>query len=222
MKQMMTLPLWSYQFERGSAIKISSREEVEAKIVSQALKDRDFKARLIENPVKILLDLYGIDAGMKVQVVEEVKDEYIMVLPANPYADLSSVELENFMDVSLDDIAKWVIGNQGANILSVEDNLKVVLKAWTDVKFKNDLIKHPKKIIEESTKARFAEEVEIRVLEETSDILYMVIPYLPDTFEESDQMARESLNLNLFVGSHRFTHFTTCLIVQTFSCGCRF
>lgn len=59
---------------------------------------------------------------------------------------------------------------------------KVVAKAWSDASFKEKLFKDPKTVLEEQG-VTVPEGLEIKVVEQTSKLVYVVIPFKPDDAE---------------------------------------
>jgi hypothetical protein len=68
-------------------------------IVDRAMRDPDFRTRLLENPREAVLEALGtsIPAGTSIRVVEEQPGEVILVIPARsiePGTGLSDEDLE--------------------------------------------------------------------------------------------------------------------------------
>jgi hypothetical protein len=56
---------------------------------------------------------------------------------------------------------------------------EIIAKAWEDEQFRQELISNPKKAIAKTLGAKLAENLEIRVVQETPDNLYLVLPLKP-------------------------------------------
>ena len=70
---------------------ISTRNELEGRIIAKAWRDPKYKARLIKDPKGVLAEeLKAVDPSidlpkdLKVDVHQETKDQYHLVLPRNP------------------------------------------------------------------------------------------------------------------------------------------
>lgn len=53
---------------------------------------------------------------------------------------------------------------------------EIIAKAWEDERFKQELISNPKEAIAKTLGAKLAETLEIRVVQETPNNLYLVLP----------------------------------------------
>jgi ferritin-like protein len=65
--------------------------------------------------------------------------------------------------------------------VSNEQNLKdqIIEKAWTDAEFKSKLLADPKSAIKDAFGVDIPEDVQVDVLEETSNKYYLVLPQNP-------------------------------------------
>ncbi len=57
---------------------------------------------------------------------------------------------------------------------------EIIAKAWEDEQFRQELISNPKEAIAKTLGAKLAENLEIRVVQETPNNLYLVLPVKPD------------------------------------------
>ena len=74
-----------------------------------------------------------------------------------------------------------------------EFEANLITKAWQDEAFKQQLMSNPVAVYEEELGRKASDNVEIKVLEETSDITYLVIPQKPETSEELSEEALEAV-----------------------------
>ncbi|WP_437718446.1 NHLP leader peptide family RiPP precursor [Sorangium sp. So ce448] len=58
----------------------------------------------------------------------------------------------------------------------------IVSRVWKDEGYKQRLLKDPKAVLAEELGTQISEKVEVRVLEETPNVRYLVIPYSKDRF----------------------------------------
>ncbi|MEK3882321.1 NHLP leader peptide family RiPP precursor [Paenibacillus sp. PL2-23] len=56
---------------------------------------------------------------------------------------------------------------------------QIIEKAWTDSEFKAKLLADPKGAIEEAFGVKVPDEINLKVLEETNDTFYLVLPQKP-------------------------------------------
>lgn len=63
---------------------------------------------------------------------------------------------------------------------------KLIEKAWTDEKFRSELIATPKEVIERLIGQGLPQNLKIEVVEETADTLYLRIPVSPDELSDTE------------------------------------
>lgn len=63
---------------------------------------------------------------------------------------------------------------------------KLVKKAWEDSAFKNELLSNPKAAIQNELEIVIPENIEIRVVEETTSTFYIVLPAAPVDIEDTE------------------------------------
>ncbi len=63
----------------------------------------------------------------------------------------------------------------------------VIAKAWKDDKFKKDLISNPKAVISKEFGVQIPDNVNVKVLEENANNLYIILPEKPVTGQLSDE-----------------------------------
>lgn len=75
----------------------------------------------------------------------------------------------------------------------------IIAKAWKDEAYKQELLTNPKAVIEQEFGIHFAEEVNLKVLEENPSTLYFVLPMSPmATAEELSEEQLEEVAGGLF------------------------
>lgn len=57
---------------------------------------------------------------------------------------------------------------------------EIIAKAWEDESFRQELLSNPKEAIAKRLGAKLAESLEVRVVQETPNNLYLVLPVKPD------------------------------------------
>lgn len=63
---------------------------------------------------------------------------------------------------------------------------QLIEKAWGDEQFRAELIANPKKVIERLVGQALPQNIEIKVVEETADTLYLRIPVNPEDLSTED------------------------------------
>lgn len=64
--------------------------------------------------------------------------------------------------------------------------LDIIVKAWRDEKFRQNLLKDPKKAIEKEFNIQVPEDMTISVHEESENSLHLIVPSLPPHFTTED------------------------------------
>jgi hypothetical protein len=114
---------------------------------------------------------------LEVTVLEETEDTIYMVLPCNPYEGLSEEELKASLGMTYEDVALWVLEQQRNTLLDEESNTSILSKVWKDGVFKSNFLSHPQQMLEEQWKTKIPKNIEFKVCEESSSIVYFVIPH---------------------------------------------
>jgi hypothetical protein len=74
-----------------------------------------------------------------------------------------------------------------------EFELELIAKAWKDEAFKQELITNPKEVYARELGQQMPENLEIQVMEETPNTLYLVIPRSPADAQVSEELSDEAL-----------------------------
>lgn len=72
--------------------------------------------------------------------------------------------------------------------------IKIISRAWEDENFKGALLKNPREAIQKEFKIIIPPHVEIKILEETANTLYFIIPRNPDKRPPEKSLADEELD----------------------------
>jgi hypothetical protein len=83
--------------------------------------------------------------------------------------------------------------HQAKNINRHEFETELITRAWQNEDFKHKLINNPKAIYAEELKQELPEDLEIKVLEETANTLYLVIPQNPANTQVTEELSEEAL-----------------------------
>lgn len=70
---------------------------------------------------------------------------------------------------------------------------QLVARAWQDENFKQELLSNPKAVFERQLGQTAPAGVEITVVEETPNHIYMVLPAKPSAIEGSEELSDEAL-----------------------------
>lgn len=69
---------------------------------------------------------------------------------------------------------------------------QIIARAWKDKKFKSRLLKNPKAVLEKEFSLKLPDDVELKILEETTTTTYLTLPIPPDDIAP-DQLSRAEL-----------------------------
>jgi hypothetical protein len=73
---------------------------------------------------------------------------------------------------------------------------KIIKMAWENEGFKKELLVNPKKAIQKALEVSIPENIEIKVVEETPETVYLVLPVNPasvGTVKESGELAPQTM-----------------------------
>lgn len=80
-----------------------------------------------------------------------------------------------------------------SNITPQEFEADLVAKAWKDKAFKQELLSNPKATIAKEFGIPIPDNIEVRVLEENPNTLYIVLPVEPADLESEGEVSDEAL-----------------------------
>jgi hypothetical protein len=192
------LPLWSYQLQQDSQLAVKTRKDLEIHLITRALKDEDFRQELVANPKAVVEKEIGakLPEELDIKVLEETEDTLYMVLPCNPYEGISEEELKSLIGMTYEDVTRWVLEQQRNIFLDNDSSIKLIVQAWKDEVFKQELFKNPKWVIKKELNENIPEIVEIKVLEENQWNLYIIFPNMVNNFDTDDEFVN-LLNVNV-------------------------
>jgi Nitrile hydratase, alpha chain len=174
----LNLPLWSYQMRRDSKLVMKSRQDLESQLIVRTLKDAAFKQALLANPTEVVDRELGnsLANGTEIQILEETPSTLYFVLPSNPYPGCSEAELLATVSMTYEELARWVLDQQGHRWLDENSSVALVVRAWKDAAFKQQLLSEPEVAIRQVSGHSLPAGVEVRAVEETANVLYIVLP----------------------------------------------
>ncbi|MBW4510397.1 MAG: NHLP leader peptide family RiPP precursor [Scytonematopsis contorta HA4267-MV1] len=83
--------------------------------------------------------------------------------------------------------------NQPSNEGTREDfQTKIIIKAWQDENFKQELLSNPKAVFERESGIKAPDGMQVTILEESPLHYYMVLPVKPSC-DESEELSEEAL-----------------------------
>ncbi|MDB9436312.1 NHLP leader peptide family RiPP precursor [Dolichospermum lemmermannii CS-548] len=201
------LPLWSFQLQKDSKLALKTRKDLEIHLITRALKDESFRAELIANPKAIIEQEIGskLPNELEITVLEQTEDTIYMVLPCNPYEGLSEEELQANLGMSYEDVAQWVLDQQGSTLFSDKKSVEIIVNTWTDNTYKqrflNGTVTTLEQVIEEEISIK-SNNPNVQIYVETFDSIFMVIPKI----SIPPEIPVESLDMNvLMIASHPTT-----------------
>jgi hypothetical protein len=74
-----------------------------------------------------------------------------------------------------------------------EFETEIIAKVWKDNAFKQELLSNPKAVYSRELQQELPDGLEIKILEETSNTLYLVIPRNPLNAEVTEDLSEEAL-----------------------------
>jgi hypothetical protein len=80
-----------------------------------------------------------------------------------------------------------------------EFETEIITKAWKDKQFKQELLSNPKAVYERELNQKLPDSLQIRVVEEDSNTIYLVLPKAPEATEELSEEALEAIAGGRFV-----------------------
>ncbi|MCX8128703.1 MAG: NHLP leader peptide family RiPP precursor [Clostridia bacterium] len=66
---------------------------------------------------------------------------------------------------------------------------KIIRKAWEDAEFKKELLSNPKAAIQKELEIAIPDNVEVKVVEETTNTVYLVLPVNPGEIKDVGEKA---------------------------------
>jgi hypothetical protein len=162
-----------------------------------ALKYPDLRARLVSDPKAVVEEELGISLplDLEVQVVEETPEHVILVIPRNPYQELTDgQDLEHTLGLGLRAVAAWAAGRQpgfpldtepGPEEAAASPEAALIARAWQDADVLRSLRESPRQTVLEVTGIAMPEDVALTVLEEDDHTLCIVLPAAPGSDWES-------------------------------------
>jgi|GEM_PF-1858368 len=209
------LPLWSYQVQSDSKLAVRTRKDLEIHLITRALKDEGFKQELLANPKAVVEKELGtkLPEDLEINVLEETEDTLYMVLPCNPYEGMSEEELKASLGMTYEDVAQWVLEQQRNAFFDEANSVVMIARAWKDQEFKPKLLGTPKVVVEKELGMQLPGEIELQVLEETANTLYIVLLKIADNLDclreeliDSSPIGMDMVMIAQLYGSLGYTH----------------
>jgi bifunctional DNA-binding transcriptional regulator/antitoxin component of YhaV-PrlF toxin-antitoxin module len=150
-------------------------------IIAKAWEDDSFKQHLFAEP-KAILNEYGIEVPdtLRITVVENSVNLLYVSLPAKPSIEPSKEQLKIVQEYS----------EQFPQQTDYDKKYyQIVAKAWKDDSFKQRLLSEPKVIFKEYG-IEVADNLEIQVVQNTSNSVYFIIPVKP-----SEELSEQELEI---------------------------
>ncbi len=197
-------PLTSAVFTSASTMTLMSRKEVEAALIANAFEDDAFKQALLANPKLVIEAKFSLvlPDDLTVTVLEESDSEVFFVLPHNPYMGIEEADLQKALGMDLTDIAGWLLDQQYNLSARQKATLsRLIVKAWRDASFKKLLLTDPELVLAQELDQPSRGGVAMQVVEETSEKIVIILPYMRDDFAGSRQADSSLTNLPIVIGS---------------------
>lgn len=202
------LPLWSCKLEPGSRVTIRTRGEVERCLVTRALRDLQFRMKLLAEPKPLVEAELGmaIPGSLQMQVLEESEAERYVVLPSNPLTDTLS------LNWSLDEAADWVLGGRRTSLMNAEQAHALLVRVWSDEGHRGRFLQEPITLLNDDFGLSIDQHVVVHGRIETPHLIFVVLPCLSGYV---DLATREEefisfVNQPLIIGSQLQNTLQTC------------
>jgi hypothetical protein len=129
--------------------------------IAEAVHDPKFKAGLMANPLQALSN-FGIwlPPQQSVQVLESTANMTYLVLPV-------------MTDREVEELQKGLMGGKALRAI----RSRVLLQAGQDLEYRSKLLADPKRVLKDAG-LQISDNTSVRVLENTPDLLHLVIPCL--------------------------------------------
>ena len=153
-------------------------------LVTWALKYSSFRSELLAAPKAVVEKELGakLRQSLEVRVLEETAESLYFVLPANPYEALLSEDPHQTLEgVDFRALARWASAGQQSPFSEMAGDpenpeARLIARAWQDASFKRALLSDPSAAIQVELGVAIPEEIELKVVEEDVDSLYIVLP----------------------------------------------
>lgn len=209
----LDLPLWFYKMRGSSKLIAKTRKDLEIELITQALKDEDFKKKLLANPKETIENKLGtkLPEELKISFLEETENTFYMVVPCNPYEGiLEEVELRDTLGITYEDVAQLLLKHGGyvsigdENVpLDNEMSTAIICRIWRDDIFKQKLLSNPSETLIKELGYEVQDDAKLEIFIETADTLHIVLPYISDISLSIFDHTEINLELNtpMVVGS---------------------
>jgi hypothetical protein len=196
--------LWFYKLQRDSKLAFKTRKELEVQLITRALKDEDFKQELLAEPKAMVEKELNtkLPEYIDINVFEETENLLYLVLPSNPYYGLAESELKASLGMDYEDIAHWLFEQHKIYFLDETSSVAIIVRAWKDEVFKQELIDDPIMVIEQEFEENIQERIKgikLQVLVENATTFCIVLPKFYTPCQEL--MINSELNIPMVVGS---------------------
>jgi hypothetical protein len=216
------LPLWSFRLLPDSKLGLRTRKDLENHLITRALKEPEFRSKLLTEPKAVVEAELGIQLPPELQIVaiEETETEMYLVLPCNPYEGFSEEALLA-SGKTYDEIARLVLERQRHSFLDEDSSATVIARMWRDPVFKRRMISDPAAVIEEEFGFSPPSELTIHVCEERADRICIVMPCVRDheLDEANEARAISGLNRPLLIAACTPSQVTIADSLLTVNCN---
>lgn len=86
---------------------------------------------------------------------------------------------------------------------------KIIQQVWSNENFKQELIKNPKTVLAKEFGQEIPEEIEVEVLQETNNKVYLVLPSNPIPALDQEELSEETLET--IAGGGCIASFGSCI-----------
>lgn len=204
----LDLPLWSCRFESHSRLRVTTRAELERRLVTRAYREPAFRRRLVSAPKPLVEAELGfvLPDTLKLELLQETEETHYIVIPTNPFPRAGSGIW------FLEEAAATVLEGRRLSRLDTADARRLLVRVWSDDAFRERLLITPAQLLEDDFGLRFGSAA-IHVREEKIDSLFIVLPWLSDyDWDDNREIVEFTsvVNQPLIIGSQQNLTFSTC------------
>ncbi len=170
-------------------------EALQTRLIDRIWNDESLKQEILTNPRTVFERETGITfpADTEVKVLEEPENTFYFVLPATPPVEEHWYRYEQFSSWwPIIDTFYYFYNRLGGTTKAraYRESLQAlwIVRSWTNETFRQQLLSDPRSIFEGEIGIPFPTELKIQSLEETSNLIYFILPKNPQ-FEKFDSSA---------------------------------
>ena len=180
-------------------------ESLAAALAEKIWHDPEFKAKLLENPKKVLKEEINLEVpeSQKINIVDKQPDEFYFVLPAIPPETEMWYRYEQIAGwwMFAHSMWWWMTRHFGDKVSSflISLNVQIIGRTWNDEPWRQSMIDLPRATLEAEVNAQFPPALKVFSLIDTEEVINLVIPTHP---KDEDIEANAEYLAGMFAMGH--------------------